>query len=137
MGSGDGAQRRTEPTHGLLDSRRHAYTTSLSDDEFNRIFTTTSSITSDFLLFEDGQSSVNHFNHVNDNGGLQHFSFDSLVDFDPPQPSIGDDHSFFEPIKAEPTSDLSDPLAGTTLGLQPGFGASSEGCDGLGIAAGV
>jgi len=134
MGSNDGAQRRTEPTHGLLDSHHDAYPAPLSDDEFNRIFTSTSSITSDFLLFEDGQTSPSNFN---DNGGLQHFSFDSLVDFDPPQPSVGDDHSFFEQHKGEPTSDLSDPLAGTALGLQPGFGASSKGCDGLGIAASV
>jgi len=101
----------------------------ITDDELRDLFAAPTA-PGDFLLFEDGFTS-----HVPNHSDL---SFDSLVDFDPPQPDHANYELFgsgFQPDAQHPETSL--PTLAETSCVQPSFGASLDGCDGQGIAAEV
>ncbi|TQB74959.1 transcription factor that binds to CRE motif [Monascus purpureus] len=85
----------------------------LSDDDFHRLFNSDSSTTPESSFPED----VFIFDILD--GDLPAFSFDSLVDFNP----------------EEPTQCPPDEASHETSGVQPSPGASTSRCDGQGLAA--
>ncbi|KMU90453.1 transcriptional activator hac1 [Coccidioides immitis H538.4] len=94
----------------------------LSDDDFRRLFDGDSSTKPDLSFLEEGFSF-----DLFPGGDLSTLAFDSMVDFDP------------DPVKVEhldPAIGLPDPASHPTPSVQPSFGASTKRCDEQGIAAG-
>ncbi|KAJ5118497.1 Snf7 [Penicillium atrosanguineum] len=95
---------------------------SLSDDDFRRLFHGDSPAESNPSFPEDGFA----FGPL-DGGDLSAFPFDSLVDFDPESVAL----------EGADSTGLPDETSHSTASVQPSLGASTSRCDGQSIAASV